>query len=94
MEYELEQLEFIMKHEEFRDFGDRDIQNRDDIYSRFMKTQQTLKQSFSETLANVQQRLMGLKKGIVKMKRPVFIRDGTAKNRIIRWEEVQKYCLL
>mgnify|MGYP007031653621 CR=1 FL=1 len=79
-----------MKHEEFRDFGERDFRNRDDIYSRFMKTQQSLRQSFSETLAEVQKRLMGLKKGIVKMKRPVFIRDGTAKNRIIRWEEVTK----
>lgn len=77
-----------MKHEEFRDFADRDIQNKEDIYSRFLKTQQSLRVPLSETLGEVNKRLLGLKKGLVKMKRPVFVKDGGAKNRIIRWEEV------
>ena len=76
-----------MKHDEFRDFGDGDPES-DEAYARFMRTQQSLAAPLSETIAGVQKRLQGLKKGLVKMKRPVFIKDGSSKNRIIRWEEV------
>jgi hypothetical protein len=76
-----------MKHDEFRDFGDGDPEN-DELYARFIQTQQSLSAPLSEVLQGVSKRLQTLKKGLVKMKRPVFIKDGATKNRIIRWEEV------
>lgn len=52
------------------------------------KIHSSLKSRLSETLVDVKKRLLGLKKGLVKMKRPIFVKDGSSKNRIIRWEEV------
>lgn len=66
-----------------------DPQLREEIYTKFNKVQQSLKIPLSAQLANVKKRLQDLKKGIVKMKKPVFIKDGAAsRSRVIRWEEV------
>lgn len=89
MEYELEQLERFSKNDGFKEVVNNDPQLREEVYTKFAKVQQSLKVPLSSQLANVKQRLQDLKKGIVKMKKPVFIKDGGgSRSRVIRWEEV------
>lgn len=88
LEYQLEQLEQLTKNEGMNELHHNDPQAREEIYHKFLKTQHSLKAPLSSQLADVKKRLQDLKKGLVKMKRPVFIKDGTSRSRIIRWEEL------
>jgi len=87
----LDQLDQLSKDESVKEQQKHDQRNPDEIYAKFLKTQSTLNVPLSEQLVDVKKRLQNLKKGIVKMKRPVFIKDGTSRSRIIRWEEVIFY---
>lgn len=63
-------------------------QQFEEAKNKFRESQKSLKAPLSEQLSDVKKRLQNLKKGIVKMKKPVFIKDGASKSRIIRWEEM------
>lgn len=88
LEYELDQLDQLSKDEAIKEQNKHDHRHPDEFLTKFLKTQSTLNVPLSEQLVDVKKRLQNLKKGIVKMKRPVFIKDGTSRSRIIRWEEV------
>ena len=88
LEFELDQLENLSRTESAKEHRKSDSQYQEELHHRLLKTQQSLRVPLSEQLSGVKQKLQNLKKGIVKMKRPVFIKDGTARSRIIRWEEV------
>jgi len=84
----LDQLDQLSKDEAIKEQHKHDHRHPDEVLTKFLKTQRTLNVPLSEQLMDVKKRLQNLKKGIVKMKRPVFIKDGTSRSRIIRWEEV------
>jgi len=88
LEFELDQLENLSRSESANQHKKSDAQYQEELHHRFLKTQNSLRVPLSEQLSGVKMKLQNLKKGIVKMKRPVFIKDGTARSRIIRWEEV------
>ena len=85
----MDQLDQLSKDEAIKEKNKHDHHRQpDEIMTKYLKTQSTLNVPLSEQLMDVKKRLQNLKKGIVKMKRPVFIKDGTSRSRIIRWEEV------
>lgn len=78
----------MMKNEGINNRLNNDSHQREEILNKMMKTQNSLRSPLSEKLSDVKKRLQKLKQGIVKMRRPVFLKDGTSRARVIRWEEV------
>ncbi len=91
LEFELDQLETLSKDELKKEMGRDSFYQQEEMQQRIIKTQQSLRQPLSQQLEGVKKKLQDLKKGVVKMKRPVFIKDGTARSRVIRWEEVSLF---
>jgi len=90
LEYELEQLENLTRNDGLNNYNQQNdvYQQNDDMYGRALRSQQSVRLPLSEQLVDVRKRLQNLKKGIVKMKRPVFVKDGNSRSRVIQWEEL------